>query len=238
MVAHAAVELIDAIEAGRRDPADDLGRGAQRVVGPAGIDALGREGEVDVLADAQAGRLEQGHQPLAGGARIGGRLEHDQLAGLEHLGQRLRRGVERPEVGLAVLVQRRRDADDDGVGLGQVGVAIGGPDPGQHRAQTFRRDVLDVGVAGGDGRDLQRIDVERDDIVAGLGERDRQRQPDVSEAYDPYFHAGLSLEVVAFSRQQDSGAGAVPQSDAAIAPTSDSTSSLSCGSATILHGPC
>ena len=70
----------------------------------------------------------------------------------------------------------------------------------QHRPQPLGGDVLDVRVAGGDRRDLARVDVDRDDVLAGLRERDRQRQPDVSE---PDL---LRLDIVS---ADDSGAGAI-----------------------------
>ena len=46
----------------------------------AGILALGREGEEEVAAALQPARLEARQQLLARRARVGGRLEHHQLA--------------------------------------------------------------------------------------------------------------------------------------------------------------
>ena len=43
------VERLGVVAAGLREAADDLRRGAQREVGAAGVDALGREREVEVL---------------------------------------------------------------------------------------------------------------------------------------------------------------------------------------------
>ena len=56
-VADAGVELGRSGQAFRRDAADHLGRVAQLVVGPTGIDALGRKGDVEVVADPQFGFL-------------------------------------------------------------------------------------------------------------------------------------------------------------------------------------
>ena len=86
-----AVQLGRAVGALRRHPADDLRRVAQRVVGPPRVDALGREGDVEPVADSQAAVLEQRDQLLARGARVGGRLEHDQLPALDDLAERSRR---------------------------------------------------------------------------------------------------------------------------------------------------
>ena len=88
----APVQLGGAIGARRRHPADHLRRVAQRVVGAPRVDALGRERDVDVLADAQLRLLlEERHQPLARRPGIRGRLEHDELAALEHLPERVGR---------------------------------------------------------------------------------------------------------------------------------------------------
>ena len=112
LVAHVAVELERALEAGVREPADDLRRVAQRVVGAARVDALGREGDVEVHARGEAGLLEQRDEPLARGARVGGRLEHHELAALQHLGERAARRHERPQVRLAVARSAAWARDD------------------------------------------------------------------------------------------------------------------------------
>src|SRR5215210_403798 len=75
----AAVELDRPFGAGRRDPADDLRRVLRCPILAAGIDALRREREMEVLADAQAVALEQRKETLTSRAGIRRRLEHDQL---------------------------------------------------------------------------------------------------------------------------------------------------------------
>ena len=52
------------------------------------------------------------------------------------------------------------------------------------RRERVGRHVLDVRAARADGLDLGRVDVEPDDVRAGLRERDRERQPDVAETDD------------------------------------------------------
>ena len=79
LVADQRVELHGAAAALLGEPADHLRRGADRVVGAPGVDPLRREGEVEVAAGGQAGLLEDREQPLAGGARVGGRLQHHEL---------------------------------------------------------------------------------------------------------------------------------------------------------------
>ena len=113
-VADEAVELLGALARRPRvRPADHLRRVAQREVGAAGVDALGREGEMEVAARRQPRLLEQRRDPLARGARVGGRLEHDQLAGLQHLrrARAWRRSAGRgPARGCASAASARRSA--------------------------------------------------------------------------------------------------------------------------------
>ena len=198
MVAHEAVQLGGALGALRGEPADHLGRGAQRVVGAPGIDALGGEGEVEVLArPRRPGASSSGTQLLARGARIGGRLEHDQLAALDDVGQRARGVEQRPQVGLAVRRQRRRDADEHRVGLGQRRVVASWRSMRrQHGAQTLGRDVLDVGLAGLRSRATLRV-VDVDARPRAL--RPRQTPPPAAAPRNPsaisprrYMHRGRS----------------------------------------------
>ncbi|GMU26264.1 MAG: hypothetical protein AMXMBFR16_11690 [Candidatus Uhrbacteria bacterium] len=50
--------------------------------------------------------------------------------------------------------------------------------------EDFGWDVLDGGVAGGDGVDLALVDVDAGHADAGAGEGDGQRQPDGAETDD------------------------------------------------------
>ena len=79
---------------------------------------------MEVLAGLEAGLLEHRDQALARRARVGRRLEHDELAGLQHRRERADASpCSGDEVRLAVRRQRRRDADDDRVGEREVGDA-------------------------------------------------------------------------------------------------------------------
>jgi hypothetical protein len=93
------------------------------------VHALGGEGEVEVAAGDETGLLEDRQDALARGAGIGGGLQDDQLAGLQDVGDDLRGAEQRPEVGLAIGRQRRRDADDDRVAGAETGGAGRGLDP-------------------------------------------------------------------------------------------------------------
>ena len=59
------VRVDGASQALRREAADHLGRRAQGVVGTTGIDALRREGGVEVTAAGEPRLLEQRHEALA-----------------------------------------------------------------------------------------------------------------------------------------------------------------------------
>ena len=184
-----AVQRLRAIAARGGEAADDLRGVAQRVVRPAGVDALGREGEVEIAPRGQARLLQQRQQALARRAGVGRRLEHDELAGLQHPRQGAAGVQQRAEVGLAVGGQRGRHADEHRLGVGELGRARGRMDALQARLQALGRDVLDVGAPVTQRLDLARVDVEADDVPARLGERDGERQTDVAESDDADAHA-------------------------------------------------
>ena len=76
----AAVERLRHLQARRREAADNLrdGLGVEALV--ARVLALGAEGQVEVHARLEAALLQQRLEHLVGGARVGGGLEHEELA--------------------------------------------------------------------------------------------------------------------------------------------------------------
>ena len=189
MVAHVGVERQRALGARGRQPADYLRRVAQRVVGAPGIDALGREGDVEVVAGFQPGQLLQHrHELLARGPRIGSRLEDNQLALLQHLAEARCGVLERRQVGLAVAGERRGHGDDSRLDLDEVRVARRGVQAAKHGREAIRWDVLDVALAALERSDAQGIDLDAPDLVTRLGERDRQRQAHISHSDDSDLH--------------------------------------------------
>ena len=89
-VDRAAVDLGRRLRAARRETPEDLGRVLRRPVRPAGVDALGRHREVEVLSRLQAAALlEDRLDDLPRRAWICGRLEDDDLLALEHLPDRV-----------------------------------------------------------------------------------------------------------------------------------------------------
>ena len=112
-----AVERGRELRAVRGEAADHLRDvvGLERRV--ARIDALGREREEEVDAGLEPGRFEQRLHHFVGRARIGRRLEDDQHARVQVLGDRLDRRDDVGHVGVLGLAQRRRHADVDRVEL-------------------------------------------------------------------------------------------------------------------------
>jgi hypothetical protein len=58
------------------------------------------------------------------------------------------------------------------------------PAGAEHRAEAVVRDVLDRRGSARKGGDTRVVDVDADDVLANLRERDRQRQADVAKSDD------------------------------------------------------
>jgi len=148
----------------------------------AGVDALGAEGEAEVGSGLKAHLFYDGADDFLGGAGIRGGFEDDECAFLDEFGDELGRGPDVRQVGLVVLDEGRRDADDIDVIGGKVvdvvgreeGLAAGG-------AELVAGDVVDVGAAGVEVLDFRLFGVEAGGPVE-LGEGQGQRQADVAQA--------------------------------------------------------
>ena len=153
---------------------------------------------MEVLADPEAALLEQRQQALARRARVRRRLEHDQLAFLEASRDVLDGAHHERQVGLALRRERRRQRDEDRLGLLQR-VVVGG-DLDRPRLdvtpQVVRVDVPDVALASPDGVDLLGIRLDEHDAVACLGEDLGEREADIAGSDDPdvSLHRGDSTE--------------------------------------------
>src|SRR5581483_6784749 len=180
------------------EPSDDLRRRLRRPVRPARIDALRREGEMEVGAGLQpAARLEQRLQHLAGRARIGGRLEDDEMA-LRQMRRDVAGGaLDVAQVRLALGREWRGNRDDDG-GAVADDAEIGRRryEPGVDEPfQIVGMDVLDVALAAVDPVDDRLLDVDENDALACVGERLRMRHADVAgpDDRDLRIHAAARL---------------------------------------------
>ena len=130
------------------------------------------------------GQERQDH--FAGRARIGGALEHDELAGPQTRGDGLGRIDDVAEVRIARFGQRGRHADDDDIGLIQpLEVDRGLESVLAHLADYRVGDVPDVAFAALEPGDLDRVDVESQDRDPAVAEGPGQREADVAQADDP-----------------------------------------------------
>ena len=154
----------------------------------AGVLALGRVGEVEpvVAAALQAFGLEAGEHDLTGRARVGRRLQHDELARAQGPGDVVGGLLDVTEVRLQVFSERRRDATDQDVGLAHSAEVGGGVEPGAlvQAGDQLRAQVLEIALALLEGVDLVGIDVKAQGREAGAVERGEQRQTDVTQTDD------------------------------------------------------
>ena len=147
VVADLAVQLDGAVAAGLGQPGDDLRRGAQRVVRAAGIDALGREREVEVA------RPRRGPTPRAPAATARAWCRDTSST----RARRAARPAERPASARVAETSGPRSGSRlavSGVGTQttiasqrEVRRARRRIDAAQRRLQPLVRDVLDVRVA-------------------------------------------------------------------------------------------
>src|SRR5579872_1889775 len=194
------------VERYRRAPArgigaaNDLRNLRQAVLFVAGIFALWREGEEEIAGDVfgvgsgsdgalEAALFENRQKELFGRAGIRGGFENDELTLLEVRVDREAGVLDVAQVGFAAFVERRRDADDDGVDIFELGEIGGG-------AEVLAVDVLlnlgllnvlDVGLARIEHRDLFGIGIESCHFVTGFGETEAEGKADISAADDAYF---------------------------------------------------
>jgi hypothetical protein len=85
--------------------------------------------------------------------------------------------------------QGRRHADDHRLARGERAVRVRRREALGDRPQAVGRDVLDVGLAAPQALDAPGVGIDADYVATRLRECERQREPHVSEADDPYLHA-------------------------------------------------
>ena len=179
----------------RTHAAHDLGDRARRILRVARILALGAEGQEHVGLHLQSGGLQPWAHHLLGRSRIGRRLEDHELARPQAGGDGVGRLLDVRQVRLALGRQRRGNADEDRVGLGQAREVGGGVEaPALEGALDARgRDVGDVGLAPLEPRDLVAVDVETEDRETAAVEFEQEGKAHVAEADDPHAR-GLAVD--------------------------------------------
>jgi hypothetical protein len=186
LVTDPLVEAHRRVRAGRRDPADDLGRVRQAELGVARVDPLRRERQREAEPGAQPGRLlQQRPDHLLGGAGIGRRFQRHHGARPQQPAGGPRRRPDRAQVGPAGHRQGRRHADDDHVLRPDLRLGRHGPEPlADHPGHLGVGHVVHVRPAGHQaGHDLGP------GVIAGHPEPgprrlDREREADVAEPDD------------------------------------------------------
>ena len=161
------------------DNLDDIG---QRVNLVAGVDALGRVGDIEVpSAHKAAFALEHGCADILRHAGIHGALVADDGTGPQVAPDGLARRDNGRKVGRLVAVDGRGDRDDDKTGLADARL-VGGELHLRLR-NTLVADLERRIVTGTVLLDLFTVDVETDNAEF-LGESDRQRHTDIAEPHD------------------------------------------------------
>ena len=179
-------ERLGKVGTGRRETADDF-RGVSYVpLRVARVDALGRERQMKVDARSQTGLFENRPDELCGRAGVRGRLQHHQHAAPQHLGHGARRRLDVRQIRCLGLVERRGNTDEHGVTLGYVAHRRRRAKRAfrDERRDTRRCDVVNVARARVEAFDHTIRDIETEDAIPHLCERDRQRETDVPETDD------------------------------------------------------
>ena len=187
------VEVRGQLRAAPGHAANDLGnvRGGELAV--SWIHSFRREGEKDVGADDQAGRLQPWLDHLFGGAGERRALEHEELAPMQVREQALQSIHDEGDVRLLAFPERSGDADDERVGLPGL-IECGGGGQSAFRdegSQGLGRDVDEIRLAAVEPGYALEIDIDPAHGESGLGQLDGEGKPDIAEADN--VHAGSAL---------------------------------------------
>ncbi len=160
---------------------DDLGDFFQRVQLVARVDAFGGIAELKVDALFQAADFRQGRAAdIFGDAGIDGRFKHDHITFFQDLANGAAGGQDGFQIRLLVGVDRGGDGDDEERAIPDI-VRVGG------KAQSGFFQGFGFSLAGGilaffQGVDAALADIEPPDRVEYPGQRQRDRQADISQA--------------------------------------------------------
>ena len=166
------------------DAAHHLGGVLGFIDGVAGVHALRRKGQEKVHAALEAALFQNGAQHFLGGAGVGGGFQNDEHIAV-HMGHdAFRGGAHVADIGLLMLVKRRRHGDAHAVARGHGGkVRRGAKHTLLHDLfEVAVHHVADVVVALIDHVHLPGLHVKADHMEAGLGLFHRQREPDIAQS--------------------------------------------------------
>ena len=186
------VKFVDEVGDGRGRTRGDLADRADAVLFIAGVDTLRAITRKEILVEFQAGdALKHGYAVFLGGARIDrGFIDHD-VAALERRADRFAGLDQWIQVGLLVLVDRRRDSHDEHVGFAQIPALGGEAQPGR-LGEFGGRHLKRVIMATRQLFDAGTVDIEADH-GALLSELHGKRQPDIAKTNDCELHV-LNLQ--------------------------------------------
>ena len=106
---------------------------------------------------------------LRGGADRRGRFEDHHVAAGEHRRDRVRRRLDIAEIGRAVVVERGRHRDHEGIGRLRPGGGAQLAERGRGPQQHVEIGLGEIGLAGIDRGDHARVDVDPDHLDPAAG---------------------------------------------------------------------
>ncbi len=186
--------------AGRIGTADYFGNLGKSILFVAGIFAFGREGQEEIRRNvfafdssgdgtAQSALFENGEHQFFGGAWVGRGFQNHQMTLLQ---MRLNGDgglFDVAEIGLATLIERSGNTDENGVCFLELGKIGGGAEVAavDELLDLGLLNVFDVRFAGVEHGNFGGIGIKTGDFVAGFGKAKSQRKSDVTASDNSNF---------------------------------------------------
>ena len=129
-------------------------------------------------------------------ARVGGRFQNHQQAGMKVLGDLVGGRHDVAHVGVFGLAQRRGHANIDGVEIADHGKVGGGIEAAVfHQLRDVAAgDILNIRLALHQAVNPRLLQVDAGDVESRLGKLHREGQPDITESHDAHMRGfGLDL---------------------------------------------
>ena len=177
-----SVESHGRFQASRRNPTNHFGGGLQGVIGAAGVNPFGREGEEEITADFLPFLLQDGQHHLVGRAGIGGAFQNNQLAFHAIFGDVFGGVDDVGDVGVFGFAEGGGDANGDGIHIVEQAVIYGGAETAvfNQLGNRFVGNVFDIALAIVQGLHFARIHINASDVEARLGQPDHKGQANVT----------------------------------------------------------